>query len=85
MRPARIEPVAVVAQGIACATGLGLTALADAVRSGGSALRPNDFSRAALPAWIGRIESIESTTLPPALQAWDCRATRAAWLGLQAD
>ena len=85
MRPARIEPVAVVAQGIVCATGLGLTALANAVRSGGSALRPNDFSRVALPAWIGRIEAIESTALPLALQAWDCRATRAAWLGLQAD
>ncbi len=83
--PARIEPVAVVAQGLACAAGVGVAALAGAVRAASSALRPNDFTAVVLPAWIGRIAEIESTPLPAALAPWNCRATRAAWLGLQAD
>ncbi len=83
--PAPIAPVAVRAQGLACATGIGLPALAAAVAAGRSALQPNGFSRVPLPAWIGRIPGLEEQALPPALAAWDCRATRAAWLGLVAD
>ena len=83
--PAQISPVDVVAQGLACATGVGLQTLADALRTSKQTLRPNDFTAAPLPCWIGRMAAIEATRLPPALAQWDCRATRAAWLGLQAD
>ena len=38
-----------------------------------------------LDTWIGRVDGIEATSLPAALAAWDCRATRLAWMGLQAD
>ena len=85
MNPIHRVPVAVVAQGLACATGVGLQHLADALAAGGSALTANDFTRSPLPAWVGVMADIDSTRLPPALEAWDCRATRAAWLGLQAD
>ena len=84
-RVAPIAPVAVRAHGLAAATGVGLPSLAAAVTGGTSALQANTFTRAPLPAWIGRIPGLESTPLPPPLRAWDCRATRAAWLGLQAD
>jgi 3-oxoacyl-[acyl-carrier-protein] synthase-1 len=81
----RIEPVAVAAMGLACAAGPGLPALALALREGRSALRHNDFTRVPLDTWIGRVEGLESLPLPPALATWDCRATRLAWMGLQAD
>ena len=83
--PARITPVAVTAQGLVCAAGSGLPALAQALRDGRSTLGRNDFTRVPLQTWIGRVDGIEATPLPPALAAWDCRATRLAWMGLQAD
>lgn len=57
----------------------------EALRQGQSALTPNRFTREPLPCHVGRIQEIEATKLPGALSGWDCRATRAAWLGLQAD
>jgi len=83
--PARLSPVAVVAQGLVCAAGVGQPSLDQALRSGRSALTRNSFSRVALDCWIGRVDGLETTPLPDALAAWDCRATRLAWLGLQAD
>ncbi len=80
-----IVPVSVVAHGLASAAGIGLPALAVALRESRSALIRNDWSRVELPTWIGRVEGLEASPLPPALAAWDCRATRLAWLGLQAD
>jgi 3-oxoacyl-[acyl-carrier-protein] synthase-1 len=80
-----IAPVALTAQGIACATGVGLASYANALRQNRSALQPNHWSRVPLPTWIGRAPGVEDTTLPAALADWDCRATRLAWLGLQAD
>ncbi len=82
---APIAPVAVVAQGLACATGVGIDAFAQALREGRSALQPNTFTRVPLAAWTGSLTAIDDTRLPAALAAWDCRATRTAWLGLQAD
>jgi 3-oxoacyl-[acyl-carrier-protein] synthase-1 len=73
------------AHGLASAAGLGLPALAEALAQGRSALTVNNFSRMPLPAWIGRVPGVEDTALPRDLRHWDCRATRVAWLGLQAD
>lgn len=77
--------MAVVAQGLVCATGVGTAAFAQALREGRSALRPNTFTRVPLAAWTGNLQALDDTRLPSAWAAWDCRATRAAWLGLQAD
>ena len=83
--PPRIEPVAVVAQGLACATGMGLPALAQALRDGRAALHPNAFTCVPLPTWLGTVTGLDDARLPAPLTRWDCRATRLAWLGLQAD
>ncbi|MDE2146019.1 MAG: beta-ketoacyl-ACP synthase [Burkholderiales bacterium] len=80
-----MTPVAVTAHGLASAAGIGLPALAQALGASHSALVPNDWSRVPLPCWIGRVPGVEAAALPPALADWDCRATRLAWLGLQAD
>ena len=84
-RPGPIAAVAVAAQSLVCAAGVGLAALAEAVRSQRSGLRRNDFGTAPLACWIGRVAALEGTLLPTRLQLWDCRATRLAWLALQAD
>ena len=83
--PVRIAPIRLTAHGLASAAGLGLQALDAALREGRSALTPNDFSRAPLPAWIGRVPLADGAVLPRALRHWDSRAARVAWLGLQAD
>ncbi len=80
-----MAPVHLSAYGLASAAGLGLSALTQALAQGRSSLTPNDFSRVELPASVGRVPGVEDTSLPQALRQWDSRATRVAWLGLQAD
>ena len=55
------------------------------MRAGTSALKPNDFGVEPLATWIGRVAGVESSPLPNALAAWECRNDRLAWLGLNAD
>ncbi|MEO5732244.1 MAG: hypothetical protein ABIN96_13580, partial [Rubrivivax sp.] len=88
--PAPIRPLRVRALGMACAAGVGRKALADAVRQQRSGLRalqpdPRHAPAAALTTFVGRIDALDEALLPPGHAAWDCRATRLAWLGLQAD
>jgi 3-oxoacyl-[acyl-carrier-protein] synthase-1 len=80
-----ITPLAVTAFTATSALGQGNTAHLDALRAGRSGLRPNDFGKAALACWIGRIAGVEQTALPAELADWDCRNNQLAWLGLQQD
>ncbi len=84
-RPAPITPVAVTGCTVTCAAGIGLDALADALAANRSALQPNTFGEPPLAGHGGRVGGLESVELPPAQAAFDCRVTRLAWLGLQAD
>lgn len=84
-RPAQVPPVAVRVATLACSAGSGRAALRSALAGEQAALEPNRFTSIPLPAWVGRIAAADEPQLPPALAAWDCRATRVAWLGLQAD
>jgi 3-oxoacyl-[acyl-carrier-protein] synthase I len=84
-RPAPIAPVAVAACTATCAAGFGLEALAAAIAANRSALTPNTFGEPPLAGYTGRIAGLEEVALPPAHVAFDCRVTRLAWLGLQAD
>jgi 3-oxoacyl-[acyl-carrier-protein] synthase-1 len=88
-RPAPIEPVALRAASLVSAAGDGLGALAELVRSDRSALAPNTLRPAGeaepLRCWTGEAAGLDSTVLPAELRHWDCRATRLAWRGLQAD
>lgn len=80
-----MTPVAIVAQGLACAAGIGLPALRAALATGTSPLRPNTFTTTPLATYVGCVPGLGKLPLPTPLVGWDCRATRAAWLGLQAD
>jgi len=78
-------PLAVSAYTATSALGVGLDAHLEALRQQYSGLRPNDFSSAPLPCWIGRVVGVEEVALPSNHAEWDCRNNRLAWLGLQQD
>jgi 3-oxoacyl-[acyl-carrier-protein] synthase-1 len=80
-----MRPLRVTHYSIACAAGLGRSALAAALRTGTSGLRPNDVGANPLPTWIGRVDGIEQTQLPESLAEWDCRNNRLAWVALNTD
>lgn len=67
------------------AAGIGLDALRDAIAGRRSGLRRNDFGSCDLDTWIGRVESLESVSLPPELEHLESRNNQLAWLGLQQD
>lgn len=83
--PARITPVAVRGFTACCALGQGLEPLARGLAGNVSGLRPNDLPDVPLRCAIGRVDGVEGLAWPAAWSAWDSRATRLAWLGLQAD
>jgi 3-oxoacyl-[acyl-carrier-protein] synthase-1 len=83
--PGPIPPLAVSAFTATSALGHGLDAHLDALIAARSGLRPNAFSSAPLPCWIGQVDGVESAPLPTALAAWECRNNRLAWIGLNQD
>ncbi len=83
--PTALSPVHLSATALASAAGLGLAALARVLRDDSSPLQPNTLTTTPLPAWVGVVPGLAEGRLPPALVAWDSRATRLAWLGLQSD
>ena len=85
MPPRRLPPLRITAYTTTTAAGPGKAALLSTLRSGKTALRPNDFGPSPLATWIGRVAGIESLVLPRPLADWDCRNNRLAWLGLVAD
>ena len=74
-----IAPVAITAQTLVCAAGVGCGALSQALFDGRSALTRSDV----LDTWWGRVP--DQDALPGTWAAWDSRATRLALRGLQAD
>lgn len=83
--PHPMPPLAIRAYTATSALGRGLDAHAAAIASSQGGLRPNDFSSAPLPCWIGRVPGLEDAPLPPEQAGWDCRNNRLAWLALQQD
>ena len=84
--PGRIAPVSVTAHGLASAAGVGLPALARVLAADASALTPHaGHRRTAAGPGSARVPGLDDSPLPAAWSDWDCRATRLAWLGLQAD
>lgn len=80
-----MSPLRVAAFTATCAAGPGLSALSAALRRGDSALRPNDFTAAPIPTYIGRVSGLESQALPASWANWECRNNRLAWLALNQD
>jgi 3-oxoacyl-[acyl-carrier-protein] synthase-1 len=81
----KIQPLAIRAYTATTALGRGRDAQAEALRERRSGLRRNDFGKAPLDTWIGRVEGLEDAALPADLAAWECRNSRLAWLALQHD
>ena len=84
-RPRPMAPVALRAWTATGAHGQGIEALARGLAGNRSALRANDLPGIALATAIGRVDGLESLPWPDDWAAWDSRATRLAWWGLQAD
>ena len=80
-----MKPLAVTAYTATSALGRGRGAMLEALRSGTSGLKPNDFERAELRAWIGRVAGLEDEPVRGALAEYDCRNNRLAQLGLAQD
>ncbi|NIL94183.1 MAG: beta-ketoacyl-ACP synthase [Woeseiaceae bacterium] len=67
------------------AIGIGLDPMREAIRSRRSGLRPNDLANCDLETWIGRVDGLESVSLPDELGHLMSRNNQLAWLGLQQD
>jgi len=80
-----IKPLAIRAYTATTALGRGREAQAGALRERRSGLRRNDFGKAPLDTWIGRVDGLEDEALPPAWAMWECRNNRLAWLALRQD
>lgn len=84
-RAVRVSPLCITAFTATCAAGTGRRALERALDERRSGLKPNDFSITPLATWIGRVDGLEESPLPPALSTWDCRNNRLAWLAVAQD
>ena len=73
--PAPIAPLRIAAYTVTSAAGVGRAALHGALRTGRSALTPNDFGPTPLPTWIGRVAGLEAAPLPRPLATWECATT----------
>jgi 3-oxoacyl-[acyl-carrier-protein] synthase-1 len=80
-----MKPLAVTAYTATSALGRGKGAMLDALRHGKGGLKANDFDRAELRAWIGRVAGLEEAPLTGPLAEFDCRNNRLAQLGLAQD
>jgi 3-oxoacyl-[acyl-carrier-protein] synthase I len=80
-----MDPLHISAYTATSAVGIGKAPLLDALQTGRSGLRHNDFGTEPLDTWIGRVDAIESSPLPAGLASWNCRNNRLAWLALNGD
>jgi 3-oxoacyl-[acyl-carrier-protein] synthase-1 len=80
-----MTPLCVSAYTAVCAAGSGRRALLSALRERRSGLRPNDFGVTPFATFTGRVPGIEASPLPAALEEWECRNNRLAWMGLTTD
>ena len=80
-----MNPLAITSYTATSALGRGVAAMLEALRRGASGLKPNDFDRAELHAFIGRVPGLESEAVTGALAEFDCRNNRLAEVGLAQD
>jgi len=80
-----VKPLGISAYTATSALGRGAPAMLEALRRGAGGLKPNDFDRAELRAWIGRVAGLEDEPVSGALAEFDCRNNRLAQLGLKQD
>jgi 3-oxoacyl-[acyl-carrier-protein] synthase I len=81
----RMKPLAITGYTATSALGRGVTAMLEALRNATGGLKPNDFDRAELRAWIGRVAGLEEERITGPLAEFDCRNNRLAQVGLAQD
>jgi 3-oxoacyl-[acyl-carrier-protein] synthase I len=79
-----MRPLFLTAGTVVSAMGRGAAATLDSLLSRRSGLRPCDFADIK-DGHIGRVDGLETHTLPPALARFDCRNSRLADLALRTD
>lgn len=77
--------IAVTSYTATSALGHGIRPLWQAIADNRSGLRRNDLDHCDLDTWIGRVEGVESVSLPARLDHLDSRNNRLTLLGLQQD
>ena len=80
-----MKPLGVTAYTATTALGRGIGPMLAALRAGRGGMRPNDFDRAEVRAYIGRVPGLEEESVSGALAEFDCRNNRLAQLGLAQD
>jgi 3-oxoacyl-[acyl-carrier-protein] synthase-1 len=80
-----MRPLAVTAYTATSALGRGIAPMLDALRRRTGGLKPNDFDRAELRTWIGRVAGLEDEPVTGPLAEFDCRNNRLARVGLAQD
>ncbi|MEO1092802.1 MAG: beta-ketoacyl-ACP synthase [Pseudomonadota bacterium] len=79
------EPMAITAFSLATCLGAGNAVHAEALRTGRSGLEPCEVYETPFLCYVGAVPGLEDCAPPPALTAWDNRATRLAEAALTAD
>lgn len=67
------------------ALGYGIDSIMESIRTSHSGLRRNDLDGCDLDTWIGRVDGVESISLPQDLTDLQSRNNQLTWLGLQQD
>ncbi len=80
-----MKPLPISTYTVVSALGRGNEAHAQALWTERGGLRPCDYEDALLDTWIGRVEGLEETEVPPGYEPFDCRNNRLALLGLETD
>jgi len=80
-----LQPLLITHFATANPLGLGAAATFEALAEARSGLRLNDFERAEINTWIGRVEGLENQPVIGELARYDCRNNRLAQLGLRQD
>jgi 3-oxoacyl-[acyl-carrier-protein] synthase-1 len=65
--------------------GIGLRSTLESLERGRGGLAPCGFETVRLNTYIGEVVGVDAQTLPPSLQAYDCRNNRLAELALRQD
>ena len=84
-RDLRPLPISISAYSILSALGAGVAPTWDAIETGSSGLRPNDFPGCELDTWIGRVPDERLAPLPADLDGLESRNNRLALAGLLSD
>jgi 3-oxoacyl-[acyl-carrier-protein] synthase-1 len=79
----QLNPLGVAALAVTHSLGSGADLLWHSVIHKTPGLRKNALDWCDLDCWIGQSPEVDHSPLPQALQRWDCRNHRLAWLALQ--